>query len=662
MKLKPVILIAAATPSAQLEIRKVKQTFSAVVALVLLLFAVVSGFSAEVPQPAGQAGITGLFDAGWNSASRTAEQWDQQMQNLIDLGCDTLILQYSLQPPHHAYYPSSLAWSANIPADTNCIHLALEAAAKRKINVYIGLYYEYTKEWWGTPSNTYLEKQRTRCIEVFRELELLYGQNSCVVGYYLPHEIARYYWQNPNDRQRLIVEFLEPVTAVLHRESNKKLMVSPFFNSKLETPQQLNDFWQDLLQEWSPDIVAVQDGLGVGHATLDNAGAYLKAIHQAVSAKNLEFWVNVELFEGKKPASISRIKAQIAVAEPYAKKVIAYDYATITQNHRQHVMNKLFEELKAGTMPKFDAPLLFDTPEADVILSTLEVFPTDNAWNTPVDVWPVAADSTAMIAAIGANKPLRYNPDMGFVLVPPDQKTCEVALTTYASESDPRPYPVPDNVPIEGWPASFKRDPKTVNLTLDDVQRGRPDLDADRHAIIVDPAQRKLYEFYRLTKTDNGWTAEQASVFDLASNRLRPAGWTSADAAGLPIFPAVVRHDEIERGRIEHALRVTFKNTRQAYVYPATHYASQKKDPNLPRMGERLRLRKDFDTSAFPPAVKTILEALKRYGMICADNGIDWAISVTPDERIPVLHDELRKVKGADFEVVMPPQGYVPPK
>ena len=329
-----------------------KQSCISVVALVSLLASVVLGFAADMPYSSGQGtqkvngAITGMFDAGWNSSFRTAEQWDQQMQNLIDLGCDALILQYSLQVPQHAYYPSQLVWATNITSRADSIRLALEAAEKKNIKVYIGLYYEYTKEWWGTPDNTYLEKQRTRCIEVFRELEKLYGQHACVVGYYLPHEIARYYWKAPFDRQRLISEFLAPVTAVVHRESRKKLVVSPFFNSQLETPEQLNAFWQDLLQKWSPDVVAVQDGIGVKHVTLDNVGVYLRAIHQAVSEKNLEFWVNIELFEGKKPAPISRIMAQLSAAEPYAKKIIAYDYSTITQSHPSHIMNKLFDDLK----------------------------------------------------------------------------------------------------------------------------------------------------------------------------------------------------------------------------------------------------------------------------------------------------------------------------
>ncbi len=320
------------------------------------------------------------------------------------------------------------------------------------------------------------------------------------------------------------------------------------------------------------------------------------------------------------------------------------------------------DRIHALHMPEIKTPILFNTPEADAIVSALEIFPPDNPWNIPVDTWPLRPNSQAIIAGIGPDKPLRYNADMSYVIVPPDQKKVAVNLTAYSGESDPGPYPVPDNAPVEGWPAGFKRDSATASLTLADVQRGKPSLDSDRHAIVVDPVNHKLYEFYRLTKTDQGWSADQASIFDLASNKLRPDGWTSSDAAGLPLFPSVVRYDELKRGKIEHALRGTFKNTRRAYVYPATHYASTKTDENLPRMGERFRLKKDFDTSTFSPEVKTILEALKRYGMLNADNGIDWAMSVAPDERIPVLHEELRRVKGSDFEVVMPPPGYAPPQ
>jgi hypothetical protein len=323
---------------------------------------------------------------------------------------------------------------------------------------------------------------------------------------------------------------------------------------------------------------------------------------------------------------------------------------------------KRLERLKATKLPRLEKPILFNTPEADAVMAAVEVFPPDNPRNTLIEDWPVHPNSARLIAGIGADRPLRYNDDLAFVIVPPDQKRLAVKLTVAADESDRGPYPVPENVPIEGWPAAFQRNPKTRALTLDEAQRGKPTLDADRHAIVLDPVNRKLYEFYRLTRTHAGWTAEQASVFDLASNRLRPDGWTSSDAAGLPLLPAVVRFDELQRGVIDHPLRFTVRRTRRAYVYPATHFASRLTDENLPRMGERFRLRKDFDTSGFSREVRVILEALKRYGMIVADNGMDWGLSVSADERVPVLHDELRKVRGSDFEVVTPPPGYVPPR
>jgi hypothetical protein len=298
---------------------------------------------------------------------------------------------------------------------------------------------------------------------------------------------------------------------------------------------------------------------------------------------------------------------------------------------------------------------MFNTPEADTILSNVQVFPRDNPWNQAVSGWPLHPNSKRIVASAGLEKPLRYNPDMGFILVPPDQTRVEVKLIGYPDESDKGPYPVPSGAPIEGWPVDFQRNRARKQLTLEDVQRDTLKLGGDRHGIVVDPVNRMLYEFYQLRKTDAGWQASQASIFDLKSNKLRPKGWTSTDAAGLPIFPAVVRNDELQRGKIGHALRVTVVKTRREFVAPATHYASRQTSPDLPRMGERFRLRQDFDLTGFSGEVRTILTALKRYGMFVADNGIDWAISVAPDERIPVMHEELRRVKGADFEVIIAP-------
>jgi hypothetical protein len=308
----------------------------------------------------------------------------------------------------------------------------------------------------------------------------------------------------------------------------------------------------------------------------------------------------------------------------------------------------------AAPAPLLAQPVMFDTPEADRILSSLQVFPPDNPWNQDVSSWPLHPDSARLVDSVGRDKPLRCNTDMCFILVPPHQKRISLTSVEYADESDPGPYPIPDNIPIEGWPrACLEQDP---GITLAAVQRDLKNRGGDRHAIVVDPVNRKLYEFFNLKLTDSGWQASCAAVFDLASNALRPDGWTSADAAGLPIFPAVVRFDELQRGEIRHALRFTVRKSRRAYVAPATHYASPHNDPSLPRMGERFRLRKDFDVSRFSTPARIILRALQKYGMMVADNGIEWAVSIAPDERIPDLHEELRKVKGADFEVVEQPR------
>jgi hypothetical protein len=310
---------------------------------------------------------------------------------------------------------------------------------------------------------------------------------------------------------------------------------------------------------------------------------------------------------------------------------------------------------RAADVPPVNEPTPFYTEAADAIVSKLQIMPKDNPWHEDISSWKVAKNSAAIVKSIGVEKPLRYNADMGFVLVPPDQKRIALANLEYKDESDAGPYPIPDNIPIEGWPASYQRDEKHKDLTLEDVQRDKANLGGDRHAIVVDPAAGKFYEFFVLKRTDKGWTAAQASIFDLNSNKLRPDGWTSADAAGLPIFPAIIRYDELKRGEIDHALRVTVRRSRRAYVYPATHYASRLTDADLPRMGERLRLKADYDISKFSGEVQTILKALKKHGMFVADNGIEWAISCAADPRIPVLHEELRKVKGDAFEVVERP-------
>jgi hypothetical protein len=302
-------------------------------------------------------------------------------------------------------------------------------------------------------------------------------------------------------------------------------------------------------------------------------------------------------------------------------------------------------------LPPITKPVLFDTPEADAILSAMQVFPKDNPWNQDVSGLPVHASSAQMIASIGADKNLGYNLDMGFVIVPPDQPKVPVKILEYPAESDPGPFPVPDNAPIENWPLQRNEDKKALpkeGQTLEDLQRHGT---GDRHIILVDPHNGLLHEFWQARRTDAGWEASNAATFNLKTGALRPERWTSGDAAGLPIFPAVVRYDEVARGMVNHAMRFTVRKTRRAYVLPATHWASPHRDPNLPRMGERFRLRKDFDVSSFPPHAQAVLKGLKKYGMFVADNGSEWLMSIAPDRRFQGL-ESLTRVKGSDFEVV----------
>ena len=302
-------------------------------------------------------------------------------------------------------------------------------------------------------------------------------------------------------------------------------------------------------------------------------------------------------------------------------------------------------------MPKITVPVMFDTPEADTVLAALQVFPPDNWWNRDISGLPVHPDSAKMIASIGPEKSIEYNLDMGFILVPPDQQRVEVAPIEYANESDPGPFPLPDNAPIENWPLARNENLKALpkpGQTLEQFQR---EAEGDRHVLVVDPVNAMLYEFYGAKRRDDGWQAMQVSTWNLRTGALRPDRWTSADAAGLPIFPAVVRYDECARGMVEHAMRFTVRRTRRAFVIPATHWASQSRDPAHPRMGERFRLKKEFDVTGFPPHVQAILKGLKKHGMFVADNGSDWWMSIAPDRRLEGL-EALHRVKGGDFEVV----------
>jgi hypothetical protein len=264
------------------------------------------------------------------------------------------------------------------------------------------------------------------------------------------------------------------------------------------------------------------------------------------------------------------------------------------------------------------------------------IFPTSNPWNQRVDRLPVARNSSAIIASIGTGAGLHADFGSGVwqgspIGIPFDVVTSKTPRSRvsfeYADESDRVGYPIPKYVHIEGG--------------------------SDHHALLLDRSACRLYELGGLERRGGRWHAWAGATWRLRSNRVRPAGWTSADAAGLPIFPGLARYDEVRRGVIDHALRFTVQRTRRAYVYPARHYASDLTDPNLPPMGLRVRLRRSFDVRSFPRQARVVLVALKRYGMMVADNGADWYITGAPNRgwSNDQLHT-LGRVKGSDFEVV----------
>jgi len=278
---------------------------------------------------------------------------------------------------------------------------------------------------------------------------------------------------------------------------------------------------------------------------------------------------------------------------------------------------------------------------AAIAAKSCPTFPKNNQWNLPVDKLPVASNSGALVRSIGADKPVHADFGSGtygggpigipYVNVSAHQRRSRVSFD-YADESNKGPYPIPRNVPIEGGRHSS----------------------GDRHAILVDRHHCRLYELYALYPRPGGrWHAGSGAIWNLRSNRLRPAGWTSADAAGLPIFPGLARWSEARHGAIHHALRFTVPETRKAFIYPARHHASSNTDPSLPAMGQRFRLKASFDISHFPRQSRIVLAALKKYGMIVADNGSSWFISGAPSRgwNNEDLH-ALGRVTGSAFEAV----------
>ncbi len=264
------------------------------------------------------------------------------------------------------------------------------------------------------------------------------------------------------------------------------------------------------------------------------------------------------------------------------------------------------------------------------------ILPASNPLDHDISHAPLDPNSAAYIDSIGAQVHLHADfgtpPSYGipYVVVGPRQPKVPIHFTEYGEESDPGPYPVPPHAPVEG--------------------AGE---EGDRHVLVLQEGTCKLYELYAAQRKGSGWDAGSGAVFNLRSNRLRPEGWTSADAAGLPIFPLLVRYPEVRAGRIDHALRVTVQRTQRGYIHPATHFASGDSDPSLPPMGLRLRLKASFSLAGYRGDALVVLRALKRYGLIVADNGSSWYITGAPN---PHWNDEdlnqLKRVPGAAFEAV----------
>jgi hypothetical protein len=308
-----------------------------------------------------------------------------------------------------------------------------------------------------------------------------------------------------------------------------------------------------------------------------------------------------------------------------------------------------------GPAPAVTTPTLFNTAQADAIVSAMQIFPLTSAWNEDISKRPLLSNSDAMITQItsdlaSSRRALRAFTEMNYVLVPDNQPNVPIDFFNYADQSDPSPYPIPSNLPIETWPV------ETGSLTLQQWQQDVNDDGGDRHAIVVMPGLGKIWETWETQLVGTDWQASNGAKFDLTSNAMRPAGWTSGDAAGLPMFPALVRYDECQRGMVEHAMRLVVVKSRKQYIYPANHYASTipASSVNYPAMGQRLRLKSTFTIpSNWTIYEKAVSLALKKYGAIVADNGNFFSISVCPDDRYPSnAFSNLSTIGIANFEVI----------
>ncbi len=302
-----------------------------------------------------------------------------------------------------------------------------------------------------------------------------------------------------------------------------------------------------------------------------------------------------------------------------------------------------FRALWRAALPLALASCTLATPTARSAgsVGACPLLPGDNVWNAPITSLPLDGRSAAYVTSIGSSAALKADFGAGLyegqpIGIPYTTVSAGQALVNILfgepDESDPGPYPIPANAPIEGGPTA----------------------DGDRHVLVVDQSSCTLYElYYAFPQPDGSWQASSGARYDLRSNALRPATWTSADAAGLPILPGLVRYDEVAAGAITHAIRFTAPQTQRAFIWPARHQASSLTDPNLPPMGQRFRLRASYDISGFSAANRVILTALKTYGLILADNGSAWFMSGAPDDRWD--NDDLQRLRtlhGSDFEAI----------
>jgi hypothetical protein len=338
--------------------------------------------------------------------------------------------------------------------------------------------------------------------------------------------------------------------------------------------------------------------------------------------------------------------------------VIATSTITFASAHAERINQ---EGRILGPAPVVTTPTLFNTPGGDAIVAAMQIFPVTSAWNEDISQRPLLSNSAQMISQLkvdlGTHQTLQPFYEMNFVLVPDAQARVTIPFLDYPDESDldggtypDGLYPIPSNQPIEGWPRT------TGNLTLEQWQMDVNNTGGDRHGIMVAPGVGSIWETWQM-KLASGWQASNGAKFDLNSNTMRPLGWTSGDAAGLAMFPALVRYDECERGAVEHALRVCVPKTRKEYIYPARHYASSipATSTQYPAMGQRFRLKASFVVpDNWTIEEKAVCYAFKKYGALVADNsGGFFSISVCPDDRFSdVAFNHLTTIDVSNFEVI----------